>query len=315
MKPYFYNNGIKKLAKEITGEENIYLGIRPYGFHAGNMLSHVVYPILLGQELAQRGIEPKFNIYIFINDWEQGGLAGPDLKKYPFNIYPKDFTFQYMRDPKNPNINIVDYWEPIIVENVKNIQTYFPKINIKSVRNSAMKDHPIMKKYLLYTIGNPHVVANILKKTRKTVLDKPISYALAVCPKCNKVRGETILKEEKIIHRCFNCNNKTEGDYFDFDYWFYHKPLALPRLEIYNINICITGVDHYDEGDFIIRKELIKAYGSKAKYPKTLYTQLILARDGNVMEKSKGNTDIVDLDYLFNLFKRFPTSKRIQIDY
>jgi len=51
MKPYFFQNGIRKLAQEISGEENIYLGIRPYGFHAGNMLPFVLYPILLGQEL------------------------------------------------------------------------------------------------------------------------------------------------------------------------------------------------------------------------------------------------------------------------
>lgn len=38
MKAYFFQNGIKQLAREITGEENIYLGIRPYGFHAGSML-------------------------------------------------------------------------------------------------------------------------------------------------------------------------------------------------------------------------------------------------------------------------------------
>lgn len=47
MKPYLYLRGLKNLAKKIKGNENVHIGIRPYGFHGGNVLSLVVYPYLL----------------------------------------------------------------------------------------------------------------------------------------------------------------------------------------------------------------------------------------------------------------------------
>lgn len=314
MKAYFFQAGIEQLAQEITGRENVYLGIRPYGFHAGNMLPFVLYPILLCKELKKLRKEPEFNLFIFINDWEQDKLAGPNLNLFPFNIFPKNTTFQYVFDQKNKNMNIVDYWEPIIVKNVKRIQNLFPKIRIKSVRNSHLKNNPIMKKHLLFTIQNPQIVANILRKyTNKKILEEPLTYAMAVCPKCKKVKGKSIYKDGKILHNCLNCGKKTQGKYEDFDYWFYHKPLAIPRLEIFDIDICITGSDHYVEGDFIVRQELIKAYKSSAKFPKTLYTQIVLGRDKNTMGKSRGNEILITLEELKNLFNKFPNAKTIQI--
>jgi lysyl-tRNA synthetase class I len=314
MQPYFFQNGSRKLAQEISGRENIYLGIRPYGFHAGNMLPLVLYPMLLGQELKKLGEEPQFNIFIFINDWEQDGLAGPDIKEYPFNIFPENTTFQYTLDPENKGTNIVDFWEPIIVENIRQIQSFFPMVKIKSVRNSELKNNSIMKKHLLFTIQNPHVVADVLRKySNKQVLDNPLCYAMAVCPQCFKVKGESFVNNEEVTHLCKNCGVKAVGSYSDFDYWFYHKPLALPRLEIFNIDICITGSDHYNEGDFIVRQELIKKYGSKAKPPRTLYSQVVLGRDGDTMGKSRGNAETIEVNDLLRLFNKYPNEKTIKI--
>jgi Zn ribbon nucleic-acid-binding protein len=314
MKKYFFQNGIRKLAQEVKGEENIYLGIRPYGFHAGNMLPFVLYPILLCEEIKKLKKEPKFNFFIFINDWEQDGLAGPDIKNYPFNVYPKNTTFQYILHYKDKNKNIVDYWQPIIFKNVKKLKNLFPKVKIKAIRNSELKNNPIMKKHLLFTIKNPNVVANILKKyTNKKILKKPISYAIAVCPNCKKVKGNSHYKNKKIYHNCLNCGKKSQGNYEDFDYWFYHKPLAIPRLEIFNIDICITGLDHYNEGDFTVREKLIKAYNSTAKFPKTLYTQIVLSKDGEIMGKSRGNAKLISLEELRNCFNRNPNAKTIVI--
>lgn len=57
------------------------------------MLPFVLYPILLSEELKKLGKVPEFNIFIFINDWEQDKLAGPNVKMYPFNIFPENTTF------------------------------------------------------------------------------------------------------------------------------------------------------------------------------------------------------------------------------
>lgn len=314
MKPYLYNEGIKELAQEISGKENIYLGIRPYGFHAGNMLPHIVYPILLGEELQKRGIEPEFNIFVFINDWEQDGLTGPDTKNYPFNVYPKNSTFQFVTEPNNKGRNIVDYWEPKIYSKINEIKKRFPKVKITTIRNSSMKKHPIMKKHLLQTISSPNIMAQILKKyTGKALLDKPICYAMAVCPYCKKVKGQSRVNGDIISHECENCGRISQGHYSEFEYWFYHKALAIPRLEIFDIDICITGADHYNEGDYIVRQKLIEAYRSKAKFPKTLYTQIVLGRDGKIMGKSRGNTELVELNKLVDLIKTSPDKKTIQI--
>lgn len=55
MKPYFLYNGIAGLAQTLTGTENVYLGIRPYAFHAGNMVTMIVYPLLLCREIERLG--------------------------------------------------------------------------------------------------------------------------------------------------------------------------------------------------------------------------------------------------------------------
>jgi len=312
MRAFFFKKGIEQLADKITGKENIYLGIRPYGFHAGNMLPFILYPILLCAEVKKRGKIPKFNIFVFINDWEQDGLDGPNIKLYPFNIFPKNTTFQYMFIKKNKNI--VDFWEPIIIKNVKKIQALFPEIKIKSVRNSALKNNPIMKKHLLFTLQHPEVLAKILKKyANKKILDKPLSFAKAVCPNCKMIKGNTFYKNKKIYHHCYNCDREIIGKYEDFDYWFYHKPLAIPRLEIFNIDICITGLDHYNEGDFFIREQLIKEYKSKAKLPLTLYTQTVVDKNGEIMGKSRGNTKLVTLKHLFALFNKYQNEKTLKI--
>jgi len=89
MKPYLYLAGLKKLAKKLKGNEVVHIGIRPYGFHAGNVFSLVVYPYILCREIEKNNKNAKLKFKISINDYEQDALDGPDFRKYPFNIYPK----------------------------------------------------------------------------------------------------------------------------------------------------------------------------------------------------------------------------------
>lgn len=318
MKPYLYYKGLLELSKELNGRENIYLGIRPYGFHAGNMLALVTYPILLSRELQKLGKTPRFNIFLFINDWEQNKLDGPDPIKYPYNSYPLNTTFQYTFDPQLPtkNKNVVDYWKPVITENITNIKRFFPEITISVIKNSQMKNDPMMKKCVLTTIKDPFILAKILRKYgNKPILEKPLVYSLAVCPFCHFARGKTkVRNQDTIVHFCEKCGRKTINNYGYFDYWLYHKPLALPRLEICKIDVCITGADHYNEGDFLIRRALLEAYGTKAKTPKTLYAPVVLGFNGLPMGKSKGNSVSLSLEKLIDLALKNPNAKVIKID-
>ena len=316
MKPFMYYKGLKQLAHEVNGNENIYLGIRPYGFHSGNMLPFVVYPRLLCEEVIRLGKVPSFNFYVFINDWEQDKLDGPNPIDYPFNVYPANTTFQHVYITKDKKKNIVDKWEPVIMKGVKSITSTFKKTKVYSIRNSSIKSHPLMKKYLLKTLREPGKIAEIFRKrTGRPVLDNPLEYVIAVCPKCGLVKGQTrILYGDMLEHSCEACGIVTRRWYKNFDYWFYHKPLAIPRLEIFKIDFCITGGDHFAEGDFYIRQDLIKLFGAKIKPLKVLYTPVILGFNGERMGKSKKNDVVLPIDKLMNLVKKNSNANSIKIN-
>lgn len=314
MKPYFCLSGIKDLAQDLKGNENIYLGVRPYGFHAGNMSTLVAHPILLCKELLILGKIPRFNFYLFINDWEQEKLDGVDPQLYPFNILPKHTTWQFMPDPIDSNYSIVDFWEPIIKNNVQIITHYFPKTKINAVRNSSMKLFPLMKSCLLKTIKKPEIVSTALRQyTNRKILNNAI-YASAVCPECKAARGITrVANHDRIIHVCTNCQVKCSGKYEDFEYWFYHKPLALPRIGTYCIDLCITGLDHYQEGDYQVRQKLLEEYKINVAPPKTLYTPVILGRNNLTMGKSKGNAEHYSLESIIKYIIENPTAEKLKI--
>jgi len=316
MKPFLYYKGLRDLSQEITGNENVYLGIRPYGFHAGNMLPFIIYPLLICEELKKRDITPRLKFHIFLNDWEQDQLDGPDPINYPFNVYPANTTFQHVYVTPDKKKNIVDIWEPVIVKGVSSITKIYPETSVKAIRNSSIKNHPLMKKYLLQTLKNPEAIADILRKhTDKVVLAKPLAYAIAVCPNCGLVKGQTTIEYgDTLKHKCSFCKVVTVGEYDSFDFWFYHKPLAIPRLEIFNIDFCITGGDHFSEGDYYIREDLIKLFQAKVKPLIVLYTPEVLGYNGQRMGKSKKNTVIIPLKQLINIVKDNPRSKYIQIN-
>lgn len=74
MKPYFLYKGLLDLAQTLEGNENIYLGIRPYAFHAGNMVTMMVYPLLLCREMEKLDKTAKFNFFIYRFNWETRGV-------------------------------------------------------------------------------------------------------------------------------------------------------------------------------------------------------------------------------------------------
>ncbi|NMB56414.1 hypothetical protein GYA19_00575 [Candidatus Beckwithbacteria bacterium] len=314
MKPYFLINGIKELSKEFKGKANIYLGIRPYGFHAGNQLPFMVYPYLLCKFTKELGFTPKFNFFLFLNDWEQDALEGPDLANYPFNIFPKNTTFQFTPSPDGKG-NIVDFYEPIIATNVKKALEDFKQVKVIVMRNSSMKKMKTMKDVVLKTIVNPKLVRNVLKKySGKSILKNSCSYCNAICKSCNSAKTETkIMKDQRIRAKCLICGSINYGPYESFEYWLYHKPLALPRIYENKIDLCITGLDHYNEGDFVSRKELFKIYGLKVKYPKTLYSHLIKGANGLVMGKSKKNDEYMAFPRLLKLVIKYGDNSIIDL--
>lgn len=302
MEPAYLNfDGLMNLIPSLHGTENIHAGIRPYGFHAGNAMALYVYPYLLCKYFKKTKIEPSFTFYISINDWEQDALSGPDIRKYPFNVYPANTSLQYTDDEEGCCPTIVDHWQPIIEYNISKLKNHFPKINFIFIRNSSLKDDSYFKQILIDTINNPEKIAHICKKySGKEVLKTPLTYGGAICPKCSSAHGSTKVINDNIFWRCDKCLYKTKKEYAKFDYWWYHKPLLTARLKIFNIDLTISGSDHHSEGDYEIRKTLIETYDPTIKIPKMLFTPLVLALDGEKMSKSRNNTAFVKLDEFIN---------------
>ena len=125
-KPYLYNKGLDELASEAIGTERIHMGIRPFGFHAGNLVSLYVYPYLFCEKVEKLDKPVNFVFFVSINDYEQDELDGPDYKKYPYNIHPKNTTLGYMKDPLGCHELNIDHWFPIIKSSILKLKKCFP---------------------------------------------------------------------------------------------------------------------------------------------------------------------------------------------
>jgi lysyl-tRNA synthetase class I len=302
--PYLFNSGIKKLAKEVKGSEKIHIGIRPFGFHAGNLLSLYVYPYLFCEEVKRLGKPVNFIFFCSINDYEQDELDGPDYQKYPFNIYPKNTTLGYSRDSAGCHEFIIDHWLPIIKKSILKLKEAFPDIQVYFVKNSELKGDLKFKEILTSTLKNPGEHADIYRRfTDKEILPSPIQYAGVVCPVCKKTKGITQahrINSEFIRWDCGVCGISLNAPYSHYDYWFYHKPLFTARLCIFNIDITFSGGDHYNEGDFEIRKEFIKRFNPGLVIPKMFFAPTLLTGSGDRMSKSRKNTQFGNPKELIN---------------
>lgn len=290
---FLYNDGLKKLASEVIGNESIHMGIRPFGFHAGNLVSLYIYPYLFCEEVEKMNKPVNFIFFFSINDYEQDELDGPDYRKYPFNIHPKETILGRLADPNGCHEYVVDHWLPVIKGSVLKMKERFPNIEIYFIKNSELKNDLKFKEILTSTIQNPIEQLDIYRRfTDKEILEKPIQFAGAVCPICHKTKGITTINrvnDEYVGWNCATCGITLNQPYINFDYWFYHKPLFTARLSIFNIDIAFSGDDHFNDGDFLVRKEFIKRFNPGLKIPKMFFAPLVLTVDGKRMSKTQKN--------------------------
>ena len=303
--PYIGKNGLIAIADTLSGNENIYVGIRPRGIHAGNKIPVIIYPYLLCELMEMSGKQASFTINYFLNDYEQYTLDGPNKKKYPFNIVPLGKTLQYEKGENG--LPHADYWSPIIKETVeKHLLPKFPHLKLSFVRNSEMRDESIFRDVIFKTIKNPEKLRNLFYKySGKNVVVNPSIYCMAVCRKCEHPALYTKITDNgKVSYQCEQCGNNEVLKYSELHYWLYHKPLAIPRIKLFDIDLCITGSDHFDEGDYIIRQKLFDFFGIEYKPFKTLYCPILIGTDGKLkMSKSKNNYYDMEFDELLHLVK------------
>jgi len=299
---YLYLSGLKKIADRFSGKEIIHLGIRPYGFHAGNALALYAYPYLLCRELKKRNKKVQLTLIYSLNDYEQDEIDSPDKNLYPFNLKPKYTTFQFLPSEEYPNKTMAELWAPRIRENIGKLLVDFPELNIRYIKNSWLKEHPVFKKLLLKTLIENDCLSDIFRKyTDKKVLPGAI-YASAICKKCFCARNATPIKDGRIFSfLCTNCNQLNSGSFNDFDYWWYHKPLFLARMEIFKPDLTISGGDHYNEGDYEVRQAMAETFTPGQQMPDMLFTPVLLDPEGKRMSKSQGNARYGKIEEIIKL--------------
>lgn len=98
MRPYLYRRGLKELAKDLHGKETIHIGIRPYGFHAGNALALIAYPYLLCKDMEDMGRRPEFRFIVSINTMEQATAVLPSgqgkIPSFHYLSFPKPMMYK-----------------------------------------------------------------------------------------------------------------------------------------------------------------------------------------------------------------------------
>lgn len=302
MDPYLYFEGLQRLVKDVSGEETIHIGIRPYGFHAGNVMALIVYPYLLCKYVKKENKTPRFKFIVSLNDWEQDELDGPNPREYPFNIYPKHTSIYFLQDEKKCCKRSLDHWSPIIKKNIESLKKYFPDLEFTFVRNSELINYDFSRNLLKRTIQNPLEQFEILRSnSNKKTLPEPIQYAGAICPKCHSAHGDThIGEDDSISWKCNACKYEGNAPMNDFQYWWYHKPMLIARLNVFKIDLTISGGDHYSEGDFNIRREFINKFSPETKEPRMLFTPIVIALDGQKMSKSRHNAEFALIEKLIS---------------
>ena len=291
MRPYLYLRGLKKLVRESRGDETVHVGIRPYGFHAGNTMALIVYPYLFCKYLEDAGKEPRLKFIISLNDWEQDALDGPNYRKFPFNIYPKTTSLQFTPDEFGCCESVAAHWGKIIKQRLAFLKKRFPNISIRFVKNSELIKFPFCKKLLMETIKHPEKQADIYRKySHMPVLSSPIKYAGVICYRCKSAHGKTeVVGKSSIRWKCDKCGASKEGSFKKFNYWWYHKPMLIARIKIFKVQITLSGGDHFNEGDFKIREIFIRKYAPGIREPKMMFTPTLIALNGVKMSKSRDN--------------------------
>lgn len=97
----------------------------------------------------------------------------------------------------------------------------------------------------------------------------------------------------------------------NFQYWWYHKPMLLARMEIFKVDITLSGGDHFSEGDFNIRKAFIKKYSPATKEPYMLFSPTVVTVDGQRMSKSRNNAQFANIPKLINIADGFEGSEMV----
>lgn len=285
-------DGVRKIASLMRGDENILIGVRPFGFHAGNLSADVVYPLILCEELKRQGKEPYLNITFFMNDYEQYEIVGhrndPD-EDDEVNIYPKGKTLQYEREPLDNSLTVVDYWSSKIISHMDVIRHAYPNVMIKYQRTSDLRSTDLYREVLNLSLNKPNEIASIFKEVSGKHVHLPAEFARVVCVNCEMPVPGTQMNNETVRALC-DCGNETCDHFSKLDYWVNHNLLGISKLSVQNgFFLWMLGYDHKQFHSGEIKARVIDQFGLAARDCNRVYAPLLLREDGRKMSKSSGN--------------------------
>ncbi|HEX4417761.1 MAG TPA: hypothetical protein VH165_07670 [Kofleriaceae bacterium] len=277
---------MRHIADGLRGDEVLYSGIRPYDYHAGNRIVLAVYPHLLAQRVAQRGITPRFRYVITLNDLEPSAYD--------------DLVFQ----ATGPSYQLATHVDAIIDKletDLIHLRRGFPDVKIEYLRSSDMVRTPHFERLQQIVLQDPREFLKLY--IRDEVLPQlPAELVAAseflglVCPACKRpvsARQTPRLEDTQ----CPGCGVAL-GTRGALHYWLYFVPLLALKLRVVQPDVALLGGDYLepDAAAALLKQpckleEILELYQMlDGGRPLTfLVPPLLLGKDGQKMSKSLGN--------------------------
>lgn len=298
-----------------TGSEKIGSALRPYGLHAGNLVSIVAYPYLLCE--AFRGLrkeEPRFTYKVWLNDIEPLTYVGADGRKESANasnMYPGSTTLQFVPAPDGFQGSLTDYWQPVIEGVVRGtIGTRFPYVNLEFHRTSELVCTTEFQKAVLGSIDERKRVAEIFEKYQSKKVRGSKGFVWPICPKCHVPVTNVKVSKDRSSHTTMvygshgvlpNCRFREEVQKLD---WAMNiRVLQVIRLAVEQPDLWFIGVDHLPVNRTYHLEGLGSMLGLDRYRGHFLHVPLLFADRENKLSKSRGNAVYMHPQELIQAFR------------
>lgn len=317
-----------KIVNGLTTNDILGTGVRPYGFHIGNMTPLAT---LAAACLASRknGNNPAFLLHVFLNDNEPHYYVGANGQRDSADaanmFHPRHVpTIQFLPGPEGFSGSAVDYWAPLYLAIAKHLFRDHPGVKISihrcsevlvptdaftSVAISALRDVAEIKG--AYFWHRPGMVTS----------DQP--FALPIFPGYTSpvMRAKIIPPNPKTFgllrkydRRNLGVEARIDGQVvalrFDqVDWSVRFDLLQAARLAAYvqgggvfgskesSLRLWLLGMDHLQVSVSGLREALAETLGVEPPKNDFHHTPLVF-EDGQKLSKSTGARDVMPLDDL-----------------
>ena len=283
---YFFAQGIKEYSSKVKAPVTIYSGFRPYGAHAGNILTLGVYPSLL----LKSGVKIK-KYFVTMDD--------TDVLNYKF----PEFI------PKDPPLYLGLSSE---VENsVKFILDKLSKFNVILSTSRNMVKNGKVQNAIIWLLENKEKLTKILQQSGFDKINRgffvgPIDKNAKKAIYQFHTNGERIWWENKGIiqkHHITECN-----------YWMHYTFLIPIKIYQHSPDLVILGEDYFDPGQVYDKSSVgaskmsvmqnIYKFLFKEDIPSVLVSPVLLGSDGRKMSKEFSN----EIEYSYEALEKIASS-------